>query len=226
MDTARVLALPGNRMAERVRAFLLPHARAGRNLLGDIAPIAALFRPGAWKDAELAKVSLPLTVTRASSLAFDFLAIPASANDWPLFQDEFFGALGDTAAHPAVALPRLLEAEGYSARSGARGTLTSLGSAPDTSLGDAMAGTEGAWLEFRVAAAEVGTGTVVVRYRAPGGGSMRIGIPGGNPIIEMVLPPASDWMEVTGELPWGAGKSTLRITWYEGTFALDWIEIQ
>jgi hypothetical protein len=223
MDTAWAGALPGgSRLHERLRSSL----RSGWNQLGDMAPIAYLSDRRAWTGAEMAKVSLPLQMFPASSLAFDFLHIPAAANAWPVYGAELLAALGDSNAYAPALLPGRLESEAYSGRFAARGTLTAPGSAPDTSRGDAMAGAAGAWLEFRVSSPADAPARAVVRYRAPAGGRLSLAFAGGPVLAEIILPPAGEWAEVEADMAVEAGQGTLKATWSEGAFDLDWMEIR
>jgi hypothetical protein len=227
LDTAWIHALPGgSRLHERMRSTLLSGARAGWNRLGDIAPLAYLSDRRAWTGAEMAKVSLPLQMLPASSLAFDFLHVPAAANAWPVYGEAFLAALGDTLAYAPAPLPGRLEAEAYAGRFNARGTLTAQGSAPDTSRGDAMAGSTGAWLEFKVSSAEAAPARAVARCRAPAGGRLSLAYAGGPVLAEILLPPGEDWAEVGADMAVEAGEGTLKATWSEGTFDLDWMEIR
>jgi hypothetical protein len=225
LDSTLLAGLPGSRMGERLRAGLLNSARNGNASLGDIAPMAWLSRPSLWNAAGLFRLEPPLQVQAASGLSFDFLDIPKTANDWHGYQQEFFASLGEAAAYRPVALPGVLEAEGYRARSGTRGALTAPGSAPDTSLGDAMAGSSGGWLEWKVSADSTGPLRMTARYRAPAGGRL-VFTAGGVILGDLDLPAAPDWAESGVGLNVAAGAQTLRATWAKGAFELDRIEVE
>lgn len=223
LDTARLDVLPRGRMGERLRGYFLPQARSGRGTYGDLAPAAYLFSRKVWTGAEMAKFSPPLSVTPASGLSFDFLDVPEAANDWAAYADEYFATLGDTALYAPSALPGRVEAEGYSLRSGPRGALTAAGSAPDAEHGDAMAGSAGNWLEFRVAADSAATRKVALRYRSAAGGRIALSLAGGA-TVEAALPASADWTETELDLPLLPGTRLLRASWKEGIFDLDWLE--
>lgn len=225
LDTARLDALPRSRMGERLRGYFLPQARLGRGTYGDLAPAAFLFSRKVWTGVEMAKFSPPLSVSPASGLSFDFLDVPDAANDWAAYATEYFATLGDTALYAPVAVPGRVEAEGYAARSGPRGVLTAPGSAPDAEHGDAMTGSAGGWLEFRIAADSAATRKVALRYRSAAGGRIALSLAGGTP-VEAALPAAADWMETELDLTLAEGTQRLRAAWSAGTFDLDWMEVK
>lgn len=227
LDSANLSRLRGNRMSERVRNTLKPFGTGGRLSLGDLAPVAYLFSRKAWKAAEMARFSPPLAVQPASGLAFDFLDIPLSGNDWASYQEEFFATLGDSGAYAPVDLPGRLEAEGYSARSAAKPSFVDAAIPADTSTAqDAMTGASGAWIDFRGTVSAAGTAGVTVRYRAPGGGRLSLGHPGQTPLAVVALTAGAGWAEASADLVLGPGINSLRATWTEGSFDLDRIDIR
>lgn len=225
LDSALLAKLPGSRLGERLRASTLNSARGGNASFGDIAPAAWLVKPSLWTAAGLFRLEPPLQVQAASGLSFDFLDIPKAANDWRGFQEEFFASLGEAEAYQPVKLPGVLEAEGYGARAGARGALTAVGSAPDTAQGDAMGGTAGASLEWKVAVDSAGTLRLKVRHRSPAGG--RLTVTSGDALIgHIILPAGPEWTETGADLSLAAGSQTLRVTWAQGAFELDRIKAE
>lgn len=223
LDQARIAALPGSRMGERLKAFHTANARAGYVSLGDLAPVAYLFDRRVWTSAGMQRFAPPLSVQPASDLAFDFLDIPEDGNDWSAYPREFFAAFANAAAFAPVALPGRVEAEGYAARSGARGALTAPGSAPDTSVGDAMAGQAGAWLDFRIAATVALPVKATVRYRSNSGGRLGLSFEGRATVAEIGLPAVTGWVETEIDFTLEPGAGILRVKWTEGAADLDWI---
>lgn len=226
LDQAQISALPGSRMGEKLRTYLAANARANLVPFGDLAPIAYLFDRRAWTGTEMKRFAPPLSVQPASDLAFDFLDIPVAGNAWDAYPNEFFATFANASAYAPVPIPGRLEAEGYSARSAARGILSAPGSAPDTSHGDAMAGQAGAWLDFRIAAAAAMPGTATVRYRSASGGRLKLSDAGGATLAEIVLPASTGWAEAVIDITLAAGVTTVRVAWSEGGSDLDWIEFK
>lgn len=226
-DAANMARLPGNLLGERVRDMLYPGGRPGRVSLGDLAPVAFLFRPGTWTGASRARISPALTVQPASALSFDFLDIPEAANAWDAFQEEFFASLADASAYAPAPVPGRLEAEGYSARSGARPIVSDPGSVADTSMAhDAMRGTAGAWMEVRAAADTARSYAVSVRCRSSAGGRLAIGAPGGPFLAELAVPAGAAWTLVDANVMLVAGTQNIRIAWSAGAIDVDWVELR
>lgn len=219
-DTSLVSKVPLSRMGERTRQFLLP--RTTTLPLGDISPVAYLFRRGLWKSADMVKVSRTIEVRPASDINFDFLDIPAAGNDWQGYQDEFYATMGDMRAYHPVAVPGRLEAEGFVGMNGIGGV--------GYIVIDSATGGEGAncspgdWMDYRIEPATAGDFKATARYRAGGGAKLLFSLGGQPAFAELVLPPSPDWAEaVLPALPLAAGTHTLRVTVTENA-NLDWID--
>ncbi|MDB5049184.1 MAG: Pectate lyase/Amb allergen [Fibrobacteres bacterium] len=219
-DTARIQEIPLSRMGERVRNFL--KAGTTKITLGDLAPVAYLFHRGLWKNAQTVTVSAKLEVQAASDITFDFLDIPASANDWQGFNDEFYATLADPGLYAPKALPAAIEAEAYTGKSGAGGFVL------DSAVGSmGVSYPAGAWTEYRVSASGAGKFAVALHYRSAAGGHMAIGLPGLPPLVESDLPAASAWSAAAlDSIPLGAGTTVLRITSTVGKIDLIGIDLK
>ncbi|HLP43395.1 MAG TPA: hypothetical protein VK465_17970, partial [Fibrobacteria bacterium] len=177
-----------------------------------------------WTAAEMVRLALPLTVQPASALSFDFLDIPAAANNWNALREVFFSALSDTAAYRPTVLPGILEAEGYSDRAVASPLQSTQGS--ESPREDAMGGfVSGAWVDFSCRADTARTYRVDLRYRSVTGGSLLIGESGGVS-VRVDLPASRTWAEVRTNLSIGAGRRILRVSHRAGAFDLDRIEFE
>lgn len=205
-DTTRLREIPPSRMGENLQGYL--SANTGKLPFGDLAPVAYLFNRGLWKTAQMVKVSSVLEVQAASNISFDFLDIPASANDWLAYNPEFFATLSDPAAYHPKPVPGSLEAEGYIGRSGISGIPY------DSAAGSAgITIPAGAYAEYRIEAGSAGRYGVAIRYRCGAGGRLSIGLADQPALSETDLPATIPWREMPVDsvsLP--AGTSILRLT--------------
>jgi hypothetical protein len=220
LDAPRLADIPLSRMGERVRTFLA--ASPGLQSFGDLAPSAFLFRRGLWRTANMVKVSSKLEVQPASDITFDFLDIPPSANDWPLYSEEFFSTLSNPRVYHAAALPGRLPAEAMIG-------MTSVGRVViDSAAGTVGAGFgTGSWADYKVSAAQAGDYRLTLRYRSGGGARVSIGLPGQPPQAEITLPPSAVWAEAALDvLPLQAGTYLLRLSDVSGTCNLEWMDFQ
>ena len=218
-DTTRLAEISSSRMGEKIRAEMMG---AGNLRFGDIAPVAYLFRHGVWKTADKLKVSSDLKVQSTSDITFDFLDIPATANDWPLYTDEFYSTLADPRAYHPAMLPGRLEAEAFQA-------MNRLGEV----VIDSTAGTEGAsflagsWVEFKVTVTQAGSRPLSIRYWTDANANMAIGLPGKPALKEIALPAVAGWTDLPlVNVPLDIGTYTLRVSSVDGNFNLDWMEFR
>lgn len=216
-DTSLIRAIPASRMGERVRGYLFANSSAPS--YGDLAPLAFLFRRSLWTRADIVKVTRNLDVRPASDITFDFVDIPASANDWIGYQDVVMGALADARAYHPYALPGRLEGEGFV------GLGRGAGSIMDTTAGTGFATfPDGGYAEYKVSGAD-SVYQAVVRYRSGPGAKAQFALDGGPALAELVLPAVADWSETApSPLSFPAGEHVLRVTITGGPAFLDWID--
>ncbi|MDB5105095.1 MAG: hypothetical protein JWP91_2784 [Fibrobacteres bacterium] len=221
-DTARIAQVPLSRMGERVRAYL--SGNKDRMSFGDLAPVAFLFRRGAWMGANMVKVSSTLEVQPASDITFDFLDIPFGANDWPAYEEEFYRALSDPAAyHPIAEAPGRFEAEGLSGGAAVGGLPVDSVTAGVDGIGFSANGSA----DYKLTVSKAGAYRMTVRYRTGGGARIAISAAGGAVLGELPLPASYAWAEaVLDSLPLEAGPLTLRVTGIGGSFNLDWMDLR
>ena len=222
-DTSLVAKVPLSRMGERTRQFLL--GSATRLPLGDLSPVAYLFRRGLWKSADMVKVSRAIEVRPASDINFDFLDIPAAANDWQGYQDEFYATLADMRAYHPIALPGRVEAEAFVGMNGIGGVGNMI---VDSATGNEAANCSiGDWLDYRIEPAAAGDFKATARYRSGGGAKLLFSLGAQPAFAELVLPASVDWAEaVLPVLPLATGPQTLRVTVTGGETNLDWLELR
>lgn len=224
LDTADLARIPRSRRGEQVRGHIVAFGKGGKLALNDVAPLAYLVHQKVWTAADMARLALPLTVRPASALSFNFLDIPAAANDWNAIREVFFGALSDTAAYRPAVLPGTLEAEGYSDHAVASLLQSTQGS--ESQREDAMGGfVSGAWVDFSCHADTARVYRATLRYRSVTGGSLLIGESGGVP-VRVDLPASHAWAEARTNLSIGAGRRILRVSHRAGAFDLDRIEFE
>lgn len=216
-DTSLAASVPLSRMGERVRKYLMSN---GTKLpLGDIAPVAYLFRRGLWTGADMVKVSRSMEVGPASDISFDFLDIPASANAWQGYQEEFYAALADKRAYHTFAVPGRLEAEAYVGMAKVTGLVI------DSSAGsEGVEYASGSWSESNLEPTAAAAYKVTVRYRSSAGAKLAISIGAGVP-VEVPLAPSVGWAEtVLPALPLATGAQVLRLTVSDGSASMDWLD--
>jgi hypothetical protein len=220
LDTTRLDEIPLSGIGGRVRNHLYGNRAA--LAFGDLAPAAYLFNPRVWKTANMVKISSNLSVQPASDITFDFLNIPATANDWNLYQDEVFATLGNPDVYKPKALPGLVEAEGYLNQSGASAI------APDSAGGfGGVACPAGTWAEYKVSAASAGKFSIVFHYRSGAGGRISIGHPGAAALGGADLAPSIVWAEAAGDsISLEAGTSVLRVESAAGKIDLTGIDFR
>lgn len=218
-DSARLQEIPSTRMGERTRTYL---AGPSKSSLGDIAPVAYLFDRGLWKTAKMVKVSSTLEVQTASDITFDFLDIPLEANDWPGYENAFYGALADPRAYHPLNLPGRLEGEGFLGISAGVSVVT----ADSTTGEEAVVLDAGAWAEYKVSATGTVNRKMAIRHRSTGGAKISLSLTGQAVPAELVLPVSADWNEsVLDGLDLPLGTYTLRVSGLSGTCVLDWIDV-
>ncbi len=215
-DTSLAGSIPPTLMGERLRTYMRSYTRFMP--LGDIAPVGYLFRRSLWSGANIVKVSRSMDVKPASNVNFDFVDIPAEANDYGGYQAEFYATLTDPRAYHAFALPGRLEAEAYTVASKATAQMI------DSATGnEAVAYGNGGYTEHRISSAG-GPVVPTIWYRSSGTGTLEIAVDG----VEagsLQLPPASEW--AAAELPpvtLSAGAHVIRVTVSSGSTTLDRIE--
>ncbi len=216
-DTNLVKTIPLSRMGERTRGFLL--GSPTRLSFGDVAPLAFLYHRDLWKGADMIMVSRAMEVRPASDINFDFLDIPAAANTWQAYQDEYYRTLTDARAYHAAAVPGRVDAESFIGmdRTG-RMILDSATGA------EAVGYSDKSWTEYKLAVESAADLKATVHYRTGGGATLAFSVGAGAP-VELVLPPASDWADaVLPALPLAAGAQVLRVTVSGGSANLDWID--
>ncbi|GEM_PF-1369944 len=217
-DTTRFKDIPLSRMGERLRGYLA--GNTSRLSFGDLAPVAYLFQRGLWKSAQMVKVSSKIEVQPASDITFDFLDIPATANDWQRYNDEFYSTLANPRAYAPKPLPASIEGEAYNGKSGTG--LFVLDSAAGT-FGVSMPVTT--WTEYRVTAAVAGRFAVKLRYRSGAGGRMSIGI-GDQALAEGALPASMAFTDAAlDSISLPQGITVLRATATEGKIDLTGIDL-
>lgn len=218
-DTSLVKTIPATRMGERTRGFLA--ANSAKISLGDIGPGVFLFRRSVWKGADMMKVSRAMNVQPASDFTFDFLDIPAAANDWQGYQTEYYAALSDPRAYHAFPLPGRLEAESYQLQSKVGGLWV------DSTAGEEGSGySDGGYSVHKITAAG-GAMVPTARYRTGGGATLTLSDASGKTLSELALPAAPDWAEAAlPALDLAAGEKMIRVTISKGSANLDWIDFK
>jgi hypothetical protein len=219
-DTTRLKDIPLTRMGERLRGFI--RSSPAKLSLGDMAPVAFLYRRGLWKTAQMVKVNSALEVQAASDITFDFLDIPADANDWQGFNDAFYAAMGDPRLYTPIPVPGRIALEAYYGRSG-----ISFIPYDSTEASNGVALPVGSWADYRVSAAAAGEVTVKLRYRCGAGGTASVGLPDQTPFAGTALSPTVLWSDAAiDSVHLEAGTTVLRITATAGKVDLIGLEIR
>jgi hypothetical protein len=219
LDVARLNKIPKSIMGDQVYRKLA--GSPNQLSFGDLAPIAYLFNKGVWKTVDMVKVSSNLVVQPASDITFDFLDIPANANDYSLFQDEVFSTFSDTSAYEPKTVPGVFAAEAY------------LGNFGISSFSlDSVTGTTGvtyvkdAWTDYHISVATVGKYSITFRYRSDLGGIMSIIQLGSGASGEVSFPASKDWSTNSlDSVSLNAGTSVLRIRSLSGKVDLESLDI-
>jgi hypothetical protein len=219
-DTTRLKDIPLTRMGEKLRGFI--RSAPVKLPLGDMAPVAFLYQRNLWKTAQMVKVNSALEVQAASDITFDFLDIPADANDWQGFNDAFYATMSDSRLYAPIAVPGKIVLEAYYGRSG-----ISYIPYDSTEASTGVALPQGAWVDYRVSAAAAGNVTLKLRYRCGAGGTASVGLPDQAPLAGTNLAPTVLWTDAAiDSVPLQAGTTVLRITATAGKVDLIGLEIR
>jgi hypothetical protein len=170
----------------------------------------------------MVKVNSALEVQAASDITFDFLDIPADANDWQGFNDAFYATMSDSRLYAPIAVPGKIVLEAYYGRSG-----ISYIPYDSTEASTGVALPQGAWVDYRVSAAAAGNVTLKLRYRCGAGGTASVGLPDQAPLAGTNLAPTVLWTDAAiDSVPLQAGTTVLRITATAGKVDLIGLEIR
>jgi hypothetical protein len=217
-DTSQIRNIPATIMGERLRVYLAENSKALP--FGDLAPVAYLFNPGAWKSADIVKVNRSLEVQPASDITFDFVDIPEAGNDWAAFQSEFYAGITQARAYHPFALPGRVEAEAY-----ANMSKVTVQIADSTTGNESGAYADGGYGDYRITSAG-GSFQAKIRYRSAGGAKLDGVLDHASAsAVSLTLPPASDWAEADlPALALDAGEHVLNFTISGGSASLDWVD--
>ncbi|MDB5104428.1 MAG: carbohydrate-binding protein [Fibrobacteres bacterium] len=186
---------------------------------GDFGAATFLFRRDVWRNARAMDFGGPPLIALASTRsAFDFVDIPAAANDWEAIQEEFFSTITSQEAYHPWALLGQIEAEAYSGRSG-----IAVDSSAEEGEEVAVFKATGSWTEYCVQADAAGVFAMEFRYRCLAPSRLKVSDPASGDSVLVDLPGAPAWGSIKADLPMGAGVRTLRMESAQGAFELNWL---
>ena len=145
---------------------------------------------------------------------FDFIDIPAEANDWELMDRMFFAALADSGAYHPWPVPGMVAGVSFRSMSGV--ALDSV-----AGEGEIVTGIDPAdWVEFALEAPADGNFDLVLRYQGVTAAKVQVSSPGGS-TADLDLPAGSGWVETRARLVLGKGVQNVRLSTGSGTWRLS-----
>jgi hypothetical protein len=212
----------GNPLGEAMRYLYHPDSVSGPwafGFYGDFGAATFLFKREVWRNARAMDLKGPPLLAEASlRTGFDFVDIPAVANNWDAIQEEFFSTITSAAAYHAWPLLGQIEAEAYQRTL----NVTADSSAEEGETVVAWKGA-GSFAEYRVQVEKAGDYVMEFRYRALAAAALRIADSTSGDTTLVELPVAAAWTSLKADVHLPAGERVLRFESAKGPMDVNWV---
>lgn len=216
---------PTHRLGEALRSQFSKVAGTPRwaySSYGDFGPATFLFNPKIWSDARSANLKAPPMVADLSVPApYDFVDIPASANNWHAMEEEFYATVANSTAYHPWALAGGFEAEAYSASFNVKVDSNR------TELDEVTTWNgPGSWADYQVQMDSTADYKLEIRYQSDAASQLGISVLPGGLVSPMDMAPGAAWNTATITVHLEAGVHTIRIDSRKGAFSLNRVLVQ